>query len=145
MTQRKLIRELTEHTTAQKLFDYISAFLVRQKVQSIKNGNCLYRGPRGLMCAVGCIIPDSVYRPTFEGLTVDDLLYDGLRLPDKEESKQFWMILDNHRELLVRLQLVHDGGTPGAPSDKPPIFEEGLKEVAKDFGLNFDPMLYKQL
>lgn len=27
-----------------------------------KDGECLYRGPKGIKCAVGLILPDSIYR-----------------------------------------------------------------------------------
>lgn len=37
-------------------------------------GQCLYRGPDGLKCAVGAIIPDSAYEPVIEGCTVAGLM-----------------------------------------------------------------------
>ena len=33
---------------------------------------CAYRGDRGLMCAIGCLIPDERYHPKLENRTVWD-------------------------------------------------------------------------
>lgn len=30
------------------------------------NGNCLYRGPNELKCALGCLIPDELYESKFD-------------------------------------------------------------------------------
>lgn len=48
--------------------------LLRQGVTSAKQTmdgeDCCYRGPNGLKCAVGQIIPDELYHPEIEGLGV---------------------------------------------------------------------------
>lgn len=51
----------------------VRAHLLRQNERSIDDdGRCMYRhGAR--MCAVGCLIPDSMYTPAIEGLDVDEL------------------------------------------------------------------------
>lgn len=47
--------------------------LTKQKAQSMgtygedNNGGCMYRGPEGLMCAVGCLIKDEEYNYLMEG------------------------------------------------------------------------------
>jgi hypothetical protein len=50
----------------QEFFDKSVRHLFAQKVPSIINGNCKYRGPNGTMCAVGCHIPDDLYKEEFE-------------------------------------------------------------------------------
>lgn len=58
--------------TKQETFDIVVAHLRRQGQKSkLKTGKikCLYRGPRGLKCAAGCLIPDELYSPEMEGKT----------------------------------------------------------------------------
>lgn len=57
----------------QEAFNRVYAHLLKQgKRSSIINDDgdeqCQYRGPGGLMCAVGCLIPDAEYQPSSEGL-----------------------------------------------------------------------------
>jgi hypothetical protein len=65
--------------TNQEVFDKVAIHLLTQNKKSIHPkssgniGTCLYRGPDGLKCAVGAMIPDELYSPTFEGLTISDL------------------------------------------------------------------------
>ena len=45
----------------QEVFDYVLTFLRKQGGPSMGgDGGCAYRGDEGRMCAVGCLIPDSV-------------------------------------------------------------------------------------
>ena len=52
----------------QEMFDIVAVHLIRQqeKSKSESSGLCLYRGPRGLKCAVGALIPSRDYRIDFE-------------------------------------------------------------------------------
>jgi hypothetical protein len=52
--------------TPQEIFDTVSEHLLKQGRRSIKYGECMYRGPRGMKCAAGAIIPDDLYLETFE-------------------------------------------------------------------------------
>jgi len=53
--------------TLQEIFTKVKAHLLTQNTQSVDSGsNCCYRGPDGLMCAVGCLIPDALYSPSLE-------------------------------------------------------------------------------
>lgn len=54
--------------TKQETFDTVVAHLRKQGRKSEGKDFCLYRGADGLMCAAGCLIPDSKYRQDFEGL-----------------------------------------------------------------------------
>jgi len=78
---------------------------------------CLYRGPRGLKCAAGCLIGDDEYEPEFEGKGWFTLVGEG-KIP-KEHSK-----------LIRLLQEVHD-------SMFPEDWGEGLKLVAEKFNLKY--------
>jgi hypothetical protein len=52
--------------TLQETFDKVCVHLLTQLQKSVfldSNGSmaCAYRGPNGLKCAVGCLIPDELY------------------------------------------------------------------------------------
>ena len=63
--------------TEQQVFDRVAKHLLTQNKKSghwvCGTGfgrifDCLYRGPNGLKCAIGVLIPDEKYEPEFEGL-----------------------------------------------------------------------------
>jgi len=67
--------------TPQKLFDDIVTFQRKQGEKcSGANDGCFYRGPGGLRCAVGCVIPDKLYHTDMEGRDVRDLVDKFLKL-----------------------------------------------------------------
>jgi hypothetical protein len=60
--------------TKQEIFDTVAIHLIKQGKQSADaSGACFYRSPDGLKCAVGCLIPDEVYRPKMEGRSISTL------------------------------------------------------------------------
>lgn len=67
---------------------------------------CRYRGDNGSKCAVGHLIPDSVYNRTFEGRT-----YNNLRLAAPEVEK---LLGSENISFLIRLQHAHDGAATDA-------------------------------
>ncbi len=83
----------------QAVFDKIVAHLRQQNARSISGvGDCMYRGEGGRMCAVGCLIPDDVYRPGLEGALDDIEFFNGW--PDETYT------------LLGRMQIIHDQTKP---------------------------------
>jgi len=54
----------------QETFDKVVEHLRKQNELSQRNGTCLYRGPNGLKCAAGCLIPDELYEARMEGKIV---------------------------------------------------------------------------
>lgn len=55
--------------TKQQIFNKVAAHLMKQQKKSRNtNGSCKYRGPKGLKCAVGCLIPDSKYQDAFDNM-----------------------------------------------------------------------------
>lgn len=91
-----------DETAAQVIFDKVVRHLFTQGQQSIGYDEeapvCLYRGPNGMMCAVGALIPDEVYKPSMENIWVG-------RLIDKEPQLAH---LKPHWKLLSALQDAHD-------------------------------------
>lgn len=83
--------------TAQKLFNRIAEHLRTQGRPALDEfGDCVYRGPNGLRCAIGAVIPDYKYRRSFEARAINALI-----------PKHFprWK---KHKALLSDLQELHD-------------------------------------
>lgn len=110
-----------EAKTHQETFDTVAVHLLTQNKQSLdpKTGTCLYRGPNGLKCAVGALIPDDKYHRSLEGHSAG-----AGKVAEILES------LGHSTRLCDRLQGVHDGWTPYHW----PLM---LREIAKDLGLDF--------
>lgn len=64
----------TQPMDMQEIFVKVSTHLFNQGRQS-KNSKeqNRYRGPKGMKCAVGVLIPDELYHPSMEGFAVDAL------------------------------------------------------------------------
>lgn len=89
---------------AQIVFDRVARHLLTQRQRSYVKGigggigMCRYRGPNGLRCAAGILIPDKSYREGLEGQNVGN--YD-VRCALEPAAQ-------NHIALLRDLQNVHD-------------------------------------
>jgi hypothetical protein len=53
-------------STFQELFDFAAEKLLVQGCKSFELGTCRYRGPNGTKCAIGHMVSDEKYHPTFE-------------------------------------------------------------------------------
>jgi len=94
------------------VFNYVIDHLRAQGERSIffgRNGEtCAYRGTdlvlgvKETMCAVGALITDDEYDPTWEGAAVEELVI----IPDLPASLR--TRLNAHFEMLIDLQLFHD-------------------------------------
>lgn len=111
--------------TNQEAFEAVYKHLLTQMERSsvpnqtcIGSESCKYRGPRGLKCAIGCLIPDELYDPSIEGVSADDLSDRGFRP----------LFSGVNTALLQRLQDVHDDNEPGS-------WRGALVDVAEQFGL----------
>ena len=97
--------EKNQPIEAQELYDFIVEAIVKQGRPSIGyNARCLYRGPDGLKCAAGHVIPDSMYSKKMENSDIFQMFETGL-LPRS---------LVPHRDLIKRLQYLHDKQEPFA-------------------------------
>jgi len=79
--------------------------------------NCLYRGPDGMSCAIGCLIKDKDYDRSMEGQEVDNLI-DNFSLTYLEEIDL---------SFLSDMQYFHDGGMSNPA--------EELDAIADTYGL----------
>lgn len=93
--------------TRQEIFDKVVKHLLKQGEKSAtiredEGTRCLYRGPNGLMCAVGCLIPDEEYTDFMEDCPVGGL-------PSYCTVGSFvYELVGEHRTLLQDLQHIHD-------------------------------------
>lgn len=102
----------------QQTFDKVAAHLRQQQaVSEDPNGDCLYRGPNGLKCAIGALIPDNMYSADFEGQSADKIA---------------WVLdqLGHDVDLCIDLQHVHDW-------EDVAYWNEALESVADRHGLTF--------
>lgn len=86
--------------TKQETFDFVVQHLYQQgKPAMDEEGYCLYRTKDGLMCAVGCLIPDEMYYLSMEKTPIDSLIASGMELPPE---------VFEYTPMLQQLQRVHD-------------------------------------
>lgn len=106
--------------TKQEVYDKVKAHLLAQGKQSWDEERdlCMYRGPGGLKCAVGVLIPDEKYVPQMEGEVSDTGWLEKYGLTE----------LLPFEELLQDLQTVHDLGLTS-------MWESHLRDVAQRHGL----------
>ena len=87
--------------TLQEIFDKVNFHLRSQNAKSLDEfGKCAYRGQDGRSCAVGCLIPDELYKPSMEYMVSDQI--DGLSsiVGTQDYPEKLY--------LLRGLQLIHD-------------------------------------
>lgn len=93
----------------QNIFDFVARKLLEQGQKSRgveiegewKAHVCAYRGPDGLKCAAGHLMPDHIYRRDMEGVTIGDIVWFEDTFDDDEQT------------LIFCLQRMHDGYDPG--------------------------------
>lgn len=108
----------------QQAFDIMIQHLRQQGQPSKEEGSsrCLYRGPDGLKCAVGALIPDNIYSRHFEGLDIHDAATQYPAIRKLFEGMDY--------TLLGAVQFTHDT----YPVDK---WEEAFRNLAQRFGLEY--------
>jgi hypothetical protein len=84
---------------AQRIFDIVARHLFTQGERALADGVCAYRGGAGRKCAVGVLIPDSLYNPKLEGRTLCKASVEFYGFPD---------YFNTNFGLLRSLQRVHD-------------------------------------
>lgn len=98
------------------VFNTVRDHLLKQAVQAKDGGTCMYRGPNGTKCAVGCLIKDEHYTPEIEGLGVVTLVI-GNQAPRDEMLRtaltaSIGPLSSEMLNLLEELQNVHDSSPP---------------------------------
>lgn len=91
---------------AQEIFDRAVRHLLTQRKRSAQpdgERRCLYRGPDGLKCPVGALIPDELYKPEMDVMPIDEVF----AFPEIAE-----FFGQENQELLENLQAIHDDIQP---------------------------------
>lgn len=116
----------------QAIFNKVARHLLRQGKAS-KNSlqDCLYRGPDGLKCAIGALIPDKVYKPEWEcndpahwGMSADDL------------TRTIPQYVGDDGNFATELQALHD-------ANKPSLWPQKLRKFAKEHELKLPKELQR--
>ena len=131
--------------TLQQTYDSVVEHLATQKRRSHNDHSCKYRSKDGLKCAIGALIPDSLYNPLLEGYSVgniwEGLSNDAVERPQVFQAKEkivnyFNEVIDPQAHklqyFLLKLQHAHDWST--SVSD---IHFE-LSQIASAYDLNAD-------
>lgn len=131
--------------TLQQTFDTAVEHLAAQKRRSRNDYSCKYRSEDGLKCAIGTLIPDSLYDPILEGYTVENiwegLSYDAVERPQTLQIKKklvnyFNVTIDPQKHklqyFLLQLQHAHD------LSDNAGDLYFALAQIASAYDLNTD-------
>lgn len=88
-----------------EMLDFAKNHLLAQKIRSVSPvGDCQYRGPIGLKCAVGALISDEHYNTDLEGY---DINCENVR---SAVTQSLGFIPDF--DLLAQLQTLHDNEPP---------------------------------
>lgn len=92
----------------QQVFNKVALHLLKQnersetKYPTRQKPICAYRGQNGTACAVGCLIPDEMYRPEMEGKLVYTLMGDHVSTRTLFDEE----VIDS--SLLSAMQNIHD-------------------------------------
>ncbi len=110
----------------QEAFNKICDHLMTQLARSEDDSSCCYRGPGGVKCAVGCLLPDKVGGPETNCLPVATLL---------ERFPEYAKLLEGiNLDILGGAQRVHDHMDVK-------YWGAGLREVAKRYKLDPPPSI----
>ena len=85
----------------------------RERAIDPESDDCVYKGPKGQKCAVGCLIPDNLYSPEFEGNTLGTLLVllRDWKDSDAQAAEVYALLNDDESKVsfLTEAQRLHDG------------------------------------
>lgn len=121
--------------TNQEIYDHVVRHLLTQNEKSLSGNTCMYRDEEGNKCAVGCLIPDDVYKlygVLIEGLVMFDIINeDENGRPLIKVLKMSKVNLLTSTDLLCALQDVHD-------SHQPVYWKRQLESVGRAYALNIE-------
>lgn len=117
--------------TNQEIFDKVLNHLRQQGKQCKGAVDCLYRGPDGMKCAVGCLIDDEHFNPQANTFT----MYHEMVL---DMCRKSGINLVESKYLLIALQDAHDTYDPKEESvGFVEYIEEKFAVIAKVYRLEY--------
>ena len=129
--------------TEQEIFDTVLTHLREQgKAAATDDGGCRYRDADGTACAVGCLIPDELYDPVIEGLSVSQIIRAAVYLHDQAQARAPFTRITNHigAEHLQLLQELQDAHDVYLFDSGMAAWEEGMHRIACAFDLQYTPV-----
>lgn len=131
--------EAGEPVEAQEVFDFAVSKVIEQGRPATIGSLCAYRADMDRKCAFGHLIPDSLYKYSFEDVTADGILNKSARNP--QYSPTLAASLERHYSLITDIQEAHDdasrferdGGSKFVDN-----FRHRAEAVAKSYGLTFN-------
>jgi len=123
----KILKKVTidkiEEFSLQEIFDYVVDHLRTQGEAALNLvGNCVYKNKAGQSCAVGCLIPVTLYKKGIEGKGASEYSFWKALGLDVPESTEKIMLLQD-------LQFAHDAGVLN--------WGKTFRSVADQYKLNF--------
>ena len=121
--------------TQQQMFDFMVNHLRSQGKPSVNTLDqsceplCMYRGSNGLMCAIGCMIPDSLYDSDLEGESVS--MYLRVVGVSREAGTRSF--------LSMAQPYLHDDLSGELPEDFLTLLEENAINLAEVYKLEYIP------
>jgi len=96
------MKPLSRRPTSQKAYDAVLRhFLIEGNERSTSSeGNCLFRGINGTVCAVGLLIPDRLYHRDMENCPLEEVL-------SEFQNVEYWLERCSF-PFLQDLQIWHD-------------------------------------
>lgn len=130
--------------TQQEIFDTVLAHLRKQGKASSAGGACMYRGPGGTACAVGCLIPDELYDSLIENVGSNQIMEGRLPYGRESDGPKLLPIMARiakhlgveNGPLLSALQTAHDAYLA---DEGLPAWERRMRSIALDFRLEYMP------
>jgi len=125
MSKPLSISTLQEHS-AQEVFDFVAAHLLRQSVPSYAEGRCWYRSGAN-SCSIGCLMTDDEYKDEYENVGWVDLV------PKYGFTRE-------HFHMLVDLQDLHDypASCPAYTGEAVEYWKRELPLIAEDYNLQWN-------
>ncbi len=129
------IAELKKIKTFGQLVDRMEEKLLKQGCPSVNPGNiCYYRGNNNTACAVGWIVPDSMYSVDLEGgsVTLDSYYKNNIT----NFMMTYWDFTEEQLRLLYKIQRVHDETAENHYSTDLPFNEavqKGFAEIRQSY------------
>lgn len=128
------------YLTLQEIYDTSMTHLANQGVRSLENPcdpTCLYRGPNGTKCAIGCLIADELYDLAIESKSVGNLIDQWPHMLPNIDGNDVGTM-----GLLRALQSFHDRA---ATWYSPVIFRADARAIAADYGGGLDTTVLDSL
>ena len=129
--------ERGEPVEAQEVFDFAVGKVIEQGAPAINGDGCAYRNHLGQKCAFGHLIPDSLYKHSFENVTAVGILTEGLSKTNLQYSPALAASLECHVSLITSIQRAHDNEAHCDGASFVSNFRHRAEAVAATHGLTF--------